>query len=242
MDILISESNAILILVIYYFAFISVLILLKLFSSLSREIIRKSYHFFYGVSLALAIYLFDNWYIILAFLIVFYLIAFIYIKIENEYLSFKLIDFDRRDTTFDDNRELNKQLRYLFVMQVFLIVVFMAIIDRPEAAIFGTVVWAVGDAFAGLIGKYFGRNRFNNFIFSKKKSLQGSLAFLFSGFFSLIILTLIMPDFLLDIYFIFKIFLITVVATIVEAISRDGLDTITVPLVAAAVFSILFRF
>ena len=240
MDILISESNAILILVIYYFAFISVLILLKLFSSLSREIIRKSYHFFYGVSLALAIYLFDNWYIILAFLIGFYLIAFIYIKIENEYLSFKLIDFDRRDTTFDDNRELNKQLRYLFVMQVFLIVVFMAIIDRPEAAIFGTVVWAVGDAFAGLIGKYFGRNRFNNFIFSKKKSLQGSLAFLFSGFFSLIILTLIMPDFLLDIYFIFKIFLITVVATIVEAISRDGLDTITVPLVAAAVFSILF--
>ena len=242
MDILISESNAILILVIYYFAFISVLILLKLFSSLSREIIRKSYHFFYGVSLALAIYLFDNWYIILAFLIGFYLIAFIYIKIENQYLSFKLIDFDRRDTTFDDNRELNKQLRYLFVMQVFLIVVFMAIIDRPEAAIFGTVVWAVGDAFAGLIGKYFGRNRFNNFIFSKKKSLQGSLAFLFSGFFSLIILTLIMPDFLLDIYFIFKIFLITVVATIVEAISRDGLDTITVPLVAAAVFSILFRF
>lgn len=240
MDILISESNAILILVIYYFAFISVLILLKLFSSLSREIIRKSYHFFYGVSLALAIYLFDNWYIILAFLIGFYLIAFIYIKIENQYLSFKLIDFDRRDTTFDDNRELNKQLRYLFVMQVFLIVVFMAIIDRPEAAIFGTVVWAVGDAFAGLIGKYFGRNRFNNFIFSKKKSLQGSLAFLFSGFFSLIILTLIMPDFLLDIYFIFKIFLITVVATVVEAISRDGLDTITVPLVAAAVFSILF--
>ncbi len=242
MEILMNELNAIILLIIYYVAFISVLIILKLFSSLSREIIRKSYHFFYGISLAMVVYLFESWLIILAFLIGFYLIALTYIKIENRYLSFKLIDFDRKNTTFDDSRELNKQLRYLFIMQVLLIVVFLAVMDRPNAAIFGTVVWAVGDAFAGLIGKYFGRNRYNNFIFSGKKSLQGSFAFLFSGFFSLVILTLILPDFLIDIQFILKIFLITVVATVIEAVSRDGLDTITVPLVAAAVFSVLFRF
>ena len=242
MDILLSELNAIIFLAIYYLIFISALIILKIFSPLSKEIIRKSYHFFYGISLAIAVYLFENWYIILAFLIGFYLIAFIYIRIENRYLSFKLIDFDRRNSTFSVNRELNKQLRYLLIMQVFLIVVFLALMDMPDAAIFGTVVWAVGDAFAGLIGKYFGSIRYNNFIFSEKKSLQGSFAFLCSGFFSLVILTLILPDFLIDIQFILKIFLITVVATVIEAVSRDGLDTITVPLVAAAVFSILFRF
>ena len=242
MDILMSELNAIILLAIYYFIFISALILLKIFGSLSKEFIRKSYHFFYGISLALAVYLFENWYIILIFLIGFYLLAFIYLKIENQYLSFKLIDFDRRNTTFAENRELHKQLKYLFVMQVLLIVIFLAVLAQPEAAIFGTVVWAVGDAFAGFIGKYFGRDRYNNFIFSKKKSLQGSLAFLFTGFFSLIILTLILPEFLLEINFIIKIFFITVVATVIEAVSRDGLDTITVPLVAAAVFSILLRF
>ncbi|MFW6301372.1 MAG: diacylglycerol/polyprenol kinase family protein [Bacillota bacterium] len=241
MDILLGELNAIILLVIYYFVFISVLILLKLFSPLSREIIRKSYHFFYGISLALAVYLFENWYIILSFLTGFYLLAFIYLKIENRYLNFKIIDFDRRETTFTKNRELYKQLGYLFVMQVLLIIIFLALMERPDAAIFGTVVWAVGDASAGLIGKYFGKNRYHNFIFSDEKSLQGSFAFLCSGFISLIILTLLLPVFLNDIYFIFKIFLITVVATLIEAISRDGMDTITVPLVAAAVFSILVR-
>lgn len=241
MEILISELSAIILLSIYYFAFISILIFLKMFSPLSREIIRKGYHFFYGISLALIVYLFENWYIILIFLIVFYLIVYIYLKIENRFLSFKLIDFDRENTTFTENRELYKQLRYLFVMQVLLILVFVAFIDRPDAAIFGTVVWAVGDAFAGLIGKHFGRNRYKNYIFSDKKSLQGSFAFLCSGLFSLVILTLILPDFFINLYFIFNLFLITVVATMIEAISRDGLDTITVPLVAAAVFSILVR-
>jgi len=101
----------------------------------------------------------------------------------------------------------------------------IAFYDKP-VAIAALSFIAVGDSFAAVIGRKFGRHRFG------RKSLEGSLGCLLGT----LLVALIVPD--LSLYVcVFGAF----VATIVEALSSNIDDNISVPILTGLAMTLLIR-
>ncbi|MDK2877971.1 MAG: hypothetical protein PWR06_687 [Thermoanaerobacteraceae bacterium] len=89
----------------------------------------------------------------------------------------------------------------------------------------GTLVMGYGDGFAAIIGKNFGKQKYN--IFKSCKSLEGSVTMLvFSTLVSAVLLSIFRG---FDIYNLRTSIIIAVVATLAEAFTPFGADNITVP-------------
>ena len=100
--------------------------------------------------------------------------------------------------------------------------------------------WGVGDAFAALIGKQFGKHKTNLPFADPRKSWEGSAAMFLSAVFS--VLTVLMVRGGLGFGACLLIALPAAAATTyVELITKDGLDTITCPTVAMAVIIPLIK-
>ncbi|MFY0568544.1 DUF92 domain-containing protein [Archangium lansingense] len=106
--------------------------------------------------------------------------------------------------------------------------------DKPAAAAGGVMAMAVGDALASLVGRRFGRHRYETFG-GEHKSLEGSLA-MFAGTFVAVLATLTwMPGLAPDMPRVPLAMLCAVVATCAEALGTKGRDNLWVPLAAGAV-------
>ncbi len=103
----------------------------------------------------------------------------------------------------------------------------VALFDKP-IAIAALVFIIVGDTFAAIIGRKFGRHRFY-----KSKTIEGSLGCLFGALASVMFL----PDIALPVAV-----LGAVVATVVEAYSFGVDDNISVPLVSGLAMTLFARF
>lgn len=89
-----------------------------------------------------------------------------------------------------------------------------------EGALVGVLVLAVGDAFAGFVGRHWGRTKMGD------KSLEGSLAFFLSSFVVLLPLT-----------GLFQALVIALVCSLVELLPFE--DNFTVPLSASLLYHML---
>ena len=94
--------------------------------------------------------------------------------------------------------------------------------------------WGVGDAFAALVGKRFGKHKVGLPLADPRKSWEGSAAMFVSSVLSVLTVLLVRgglgvgPSLLISL-------LAAVATTYVELITKDGLDTITCPAAAMAV-------
>ncbi|QRK07540.1 DUF92 domain-containing protein [Archangium violaceum] len=106
--------------------------------------------------------------------------------------------------------------------------------DRPAVAAGGVMAMTVGDALASLVGRRFGRHRYET-LGGEHKSLEGSLA-MCAGTFVAVLATLTwMPGVAPDMPKVPLAALCAVVATCVEALGTKGRDNLWVPLAAGAV-------
>ncbi len=100
--------------------------------------------------------------------------------------------------------------------------------------------WGVGDAFAALIGKRFGKHKIKFPFADPRKSWEGSAAMFLSAILSVLTVLLVRGG--LDFGNCLLISLIAAVASAyVELFTKDGLDTITCPLAAMAVILPLIK-
>ena len=91
----------------------------------------------------------------------------------------------------------------------------------------GTLVMGYGDGFAAIIGKNFGKQKYN--IFKSGKSLEGSVTMLvFSTLVSAVFLSIFRG---FDIYNIRTSIIIAAISTLAEAFTPFGADNITVPII-----------
>ena len=94
--------------------------------------------------------------------------------------------------------------------------------------------WGVGDAFAALIGKQFGKHKIRLPLADPRKSWEGSAAMFLSSLLS--VMTVLTVRGGLELGFCLLISLLAAaVTTYVELITKDGLDTVTCPAAAMAV-------
>lgn len=107
--------------------------------------------------------------------------------------------------------------------------------SRAEVVAVGILPMAYGDSGAAIVGEKYGRRKF--MVFSEK-SLEGSAAMLLISFSSLALGLLIFSsmNFLWVSAKIPSVIAVSILATLVESLSPEGFDNLTVPLSSAVVF------
>ncbi|WP_224372865.1 DUF92 domain-containing protein [Hyalangium versicolor] len=106
--------------------------------------------------------------------------------------------------------------------------------DRPAVAAGAVLAMVVGDALASLVGRRFGRHRYET-LGGERKSLEGSLAMLAGTFLAVLAALTWMPGLAPEMPRVPLALLCVVVATCAEALGIRGRDNLWVPLCALAV-------
>lgn len=134
--------------------------------------------------------------------------------------------------------EVKVSLLLLFVGIAAVIALGWGLFGERYLAIASILMWGMGDAMAALVGIYLGKHKIKSKISDGKKTYEGSFAAFLSAFcFGLLVLFL-MSD--IAWYWCLLICLPTAMVTsFIELISRDGVDTITVPLFTVFTLSLL---
>ena len=96
------------------------------------------------------------------------------------------------------------------------------------------LAWGVGDAFAALIGKQFGKHKIKNHLTDGKKSYEGTLAMFFTSFVSVFIVLLVHGGMSISAYIVISV-CAAAVAAVAELFSKNGMDTVICPVAAMLV-------
>lgn len=106
-----------------------------------------------------------------------------------------------------------------------------------EVALIGMLVMALGDGFASVVGAKWGKHRYR--IWKREKSWEGSAAmFLFSALAVVLVLSMISPMPMAAI--LVRAAVVGLAGTVIEALSPWGTDNLTVPILCALFYLILF--
>jgi phytol kinase len=216
----------------YLVALFLVPLALRSFTTLPSEVARKFQHVAHALSIFLLLGLFPHWYVAVAAAFLLVLIAYPVLAAWERYPSYRRLLTDRTAR----GGELRLQLLYVQLAYASLIAVFWGGLGeggRPLIAA-AVMVWGFGDAAAALIGRFLGRRRIVHQGIDGPKTVEGTTAMIvvaaaaaFATLFwyggqtwwvSLAAAAVVGP-----------------LAGMVELFSRRGLDTLTVPLVTAAV-------
>jgi phytol kinase len=111
-------------------------------------------------------------------------------------------------------------------------------VERPEYAAIGILVMAWGDGMAGIIGQNFGRHAYN--LFGSVKSWEGSLTMMAASFLVTNSILLAVDGNCWQTWLISLA--VAVIATVLEAFSRLGVDNLTVPIGSASLAFALSQF
>jgi len=101
----------------------------------------------------------------------------------------------------------------------------------------GILAMSYGDGFASIIGTRFGKRKYN--VFGDQKSYVGSLSMLIFTFITMIV-ALYYYEIAITNYFIVVLLFISFVVSVIEGITPKGLDNLTVPFTAVALYWYFF--
>lgn len=135
--------------------------------------------------------------------------------------------------------EQQQSMLLLYMTYIILIVVSWAVFGQKWAVILAVVAWGVGDAFAALIGKSFGRHKLQGKYIEGTKSVEGTLAMFVSSFAA----TFFMYRYHTSLGNIGLVVLVTfwvaLFACLAELFSKRGKDTFFCPVSAMTALIIL---
>ena len=134
--------------------------------------------------------------------------------------------------------EVKKSLLLLFSMYAALITVCWGVLNKPYIAVAATLMWGMGDAAAALVGKRYGKHKANLPLADSHKTWEGSLAMAAFAFISGAVGMMFTMQ--LEWYQCILYALIAApFSAYTELITKNGDDTVTVPIVTAAVIAVL---
>jgi len=132
--------------------------------------------------------------------------------------------------------EVRKSLILLFGTAAILITLFWGILGSELTVIAAILTWGIGDEAAALVGKRFGKHKIGWRFVDNRKTYEGSIAMLCISYCAVLISLAIggieIPAALIT------GFLAAIVATITEAVTKGGYDTVSVLSVTSAVIYI----
>lgn len=207
--------------IVVSYIFVGIIIVsAKFFMKDSSESSRKYIHILLGNWWFIAMYFFDN--AIWAGLVP---LTFVVIN----YISYKknLIGVMEREN--QDGLGTVYYAISLFVLAIYS----FGIIKNPAVGLIGILVMAYGDGLAAVIGKTIPSKKYK--VADTQKSIAGSCAMLVISF---IIMSVFLVSSNVDLWLV-KSIILSIVITIVEAVSIKGTDNILVPIVTSLLITML---
>ena len=192
------------------------------------ELFRKALHFvLLGVYIPL-LSAFEAWWMAavfaLALIVVFYPVLALLERIPH----FSAFVNERK------GGEFKSSLVLAVGMMAFSVTVCWGWLDDKYLVLACIYAWGVGDAFAALIGKRFGRHKIRCRYADAHKSVEGSAAMCFCSFASVLTVLLIRGGLAIPVC-LFIALIAAVVCTAAELCAKNGLDTVICPACAMAV-------
>lgn len=214
--------------IVYFVICASVALLLRRFVNVPAELFRKILHMILLCSLFVWVYGFGTWWMAVVALLVFVAVVYPVLKIAERIDGYSQLLVERK------NGEIKNSLIVVFVMFAAIIALCWGLLDDKLLVFACIFAWGFGDGAAALVGKGFGKHTLQGRMIEGSKSVEGSAAMFVVSFLSVIVVLLLRGG--LHWYAYAPVSLLAAfVCTVVELYTRNGMDTITCPLAAAAV-------
>ncbi len=217
---------------IYFIVMVAVVLTARKLIHIYDELFRKILHFVLLGSLAVWTVSFSTWWIEVLTVIGFVVIVYPILMFFERFQTYSETVTERK------KGELKNSLIVVFAMFAVVIVITEGILKDPYLALASVYAWGVGDAFAALIGKKFGKHKLKGRFLTGKKSLEGTLAMFLTSFISVFIILMLRGGLHFGLCIAIAI-ATAAVSAICELYTKDGYDTITCPFASMTVLIVL---
>ncbi len=208
---------------LYYVVLAAVAISLRFLVKIPDELFRKLLHFILIGSFPVYLFAIDTWWISALSALVFALAVFPILLCLERLKTYSKFVTERK------KGELKTSLLIVFFMFAVVISVSVGWLGDKYIALAAVLAWGIGDAFAALIGKRFGKRKIKLKYTDGKKSYEGTLAMIICAFVS-VLTVLLCRGGISPIGCIVTALVTALTAAAVELYSKNGLDTIFCPL------------
>lgn len=209
-----------------YFGGVGIIaILFRYVIKLKGEWYRKALHFFFMGSIIFWLYVFTYWYTSVIVLITYLILALIGLTILERYSFYNDLLAERF------KGEVKRSLTIAFLVFITAISVFWGIYGEAYKYIIlaGVLAWGIGDALAALVGKKENNKVIEHKLVKNKKTVEGSIA-MFIGSTIVVFLVLLFVGEKQGLYSLLVALVAGVIGTFVELYTKDGWDTLTLPI------------
>ncbi len=207
---------------LYIIPMASVMLLSRKIFKIPDELFRKILHFILlGVYLVF-LFAFETWWISATLAGIMMVIIYPILMLAGKIPHFSSFVNERKKGEFKNSMVL------AFGMIIASICICWGWIGDKYLVLASVYAWGIGDAFAALIGKRFGKHKIKWKFADSHKSIEGSLAMFLTSALSVCVILLIRGG--LDIVSCLIIsFVASLVCTFIELCTKNGLDTISCP-------------
>lgn len=208
----------------YFVVFGAPALALKAYGRLPRELMRKTYHLLFVLSIIPMLMFFSTWYLAVLAALLFALILYVALALLESTAFFRRIAIER------DPGEFKRSLVLAELSIALLIFFFWGLLgaDAKFIVLVAVMAWGFGDAAAAIVGKTFGRKTLTHPRIEGAKTLEGTLAMLVVAAIAIFLTMLLVGQPVL--VSLVVALLVSPVGAVVELFSQRGLDTLTVPL------------
>lgn len=215
-------------LVLYFAIAASTALLCHYLFPIPKELFRKILHFILLGSFLVFIFAYPTWQSAALAAIIFEILVYPILAFFERYKGYSELTTERK------KGELKNSLLLVFTMFAIVDAICWGILDDKFLALASLYAWGIGDAFAALIGKQFGKHKIHAPKLDGKKSYEGTFSMFLVSFITVTVILLCRGGLTLLPCLIISL-LVAAVAAITELYSKNGNDTIICPLSAMIV-------
>ena len=216
--------------ILYYIIAASTAFACRMLIHIPDEIFRKALHFILLGSYPVFLFAFRTWWRSAVLVIVLEILIYPILAFFERFKNYTSVTTERK------KGEFKHSLLLAFTMLAAAIAICWGWLDDKLLVLACMYAWGVGDAFAALIGKRFGKHKLNWKRVDPRKSVEGSLAMFLTSWTAVTIVLLYRGGLPVAGYVLISA-AGAVVCTLVELHTPNGMDTVTCP--TAALVTIL---
>ena len=213
---------------IFFVVSASIAIVARKLIRIPDELFRKILHFILLFSYIPFAFAFKTWWRSVLLAVALELLIFPILMLVERLPMFSSFVTERKHGEFKQSMVL------AFTMLAFCNTVCWGLLGDQYLGLACMYAWGVGDAFAALVGKRFGKHKITWKYADKSKSVEGSAAMFLTSATSIAIVLLAHDHLTLPAYIVIPI-AVAGITTLVEMVTKDGKDTIYCPTAAMLV-------
>lgn len=213
---------------IYYVVAASSILIMRWLTNIPNELFRKILHFILLLSYIPFAFAFETWWKSVLLTVSLELLIYPILALAEHLPRFSSFVNERR------GGEFKHSLLLAFTMLAVCNTICWGLLGDKYLGIACMYAWGVGDAFAALIGKRFGKHKIQWKRADRHKSIEGSLAMFVTSGIAVACVLLTHNHLTLPAYIMIPI-AGAGAATMVEMVSKEGYDTVFCPIAAMAV-------